>query len=230
MLLKIGTLLFGLSVIVGIAARQMRLRREMQCRLLPFSLGLTGAEFARRVLEAKGIEDVEIVESNALITNHYLPATKTLRLAPENFHGCNLAAAGIAAHEAGHAIQQAAGFRPLLWRQSAIKTTAYLTPLFFAISLPLLVIRPRVGLMVLGASWALIRLNNLMSLPTEFDASGRAKDVIYNARIVKVGKEFNSLEEMLHAASLEKVSGFLRFWDWLFYWILPWRRRRQSAG
>ncbi len=230
MLLRIGTLLFGLSLLVGMAARQFRLKREGKFRLEPFSLDLTGAELARRVLETKGIEDVEIVESRALLTNHYDPGSKTLRLAPENFFGRNLASAAISAHEAGHAIQHAAGHKPLFWRQSAIKSTIYLTNLFLLLSLPLLVIRPRLGMAVLGGSWALLLLNNILSMPVEIDASGRAKDVIYNARIVPVGKEFNRLEEMLHAAALEKLGGFAPFWSWAFSWIFPWRRRAQSSG
>tara|TARA_R110002096_G_scaffold4501_17_gene21156 strand:+ start:4962 stop:5654 length:693 start_codon:yes stop_codon:yes gene_type:complete len=230
MLLRIGILLFGISSLIGMAARQFRLKREGKFRLEDFSLDLTGAELARRILSLKKIEDVEVVESRALLTNHYDLRTKTLKLAPENFHGQTLAAAGIAAHEAGHAIQHAAGHKPLLWRQSAIKSTAYLTTLFFAISLPLMVIRPRVGMAVLGGSWSMILLQNILTMPVEFDASGRAKDVIYNTRLLKAGKEFNQLEEMLHAATLDKLGGFARFWAWAFSWIFPWRRRAHSAG
>lgn len=230
MLLKIGILLFGISSLIGMAARQFRLKREGKFRLVDFSLNLTGAEFAQRILSLKDVEGVEIVESRALLTNHYDPRTKILKLAPENFHGRNLASAGIAAHEVGHAIQHAAAHKPLLWRQSAIKSTAYLSTLFFAISIPLLIIRPRIGMAVLGGSWALILLQNIMTMPVEIDASGRAKDVIYNTRLVKAGKEFNQLEEMLHAAALEKLTGFARFWGWAFSWIFPWRRRTHSAG
>ena len=224
MLLKFGLILIGIVFLIGQFARQFRNKRDAKMRKEKFSLGLTGKEFAERILEVKGIEDVEVIESTAMLTNHYDPQRKQLRLAPENYREVNIAAAGYAAHEVGHAIQHHQRHLPLHWRQSAIKFTLFGMPGSFILLLPICVIMPRFGLLILGAVWALIRLYNVLTLPNEFDASGRAKDVIYNARIVKVGKEFDKLEEMLHAASLEKINGFWRFWSWLASWIFPWMR------
>lgn len=226
MLLKIGIILTGICILIGQFIRQARRKRQRDLRELEFSLGLTGAQFAERILDVKGVEGVEIVESRALLTDFYEPASRTLRLSPENYHGTDLAAVGMAAHEAGHAIQNQSNHSPLGWRNSAIKFTIYGTALVFLGCIPLLILYRQVGLMVLGVSWALILLQNLITLPVEIDASARVKDVIYDGRILRRGKEGDKLEEMLGAATLDKVSGFVRFWDYIFSWIFPWRRRR----
>lgn len=219
-----GPVLLGIVVLIGMMARQFHGRRLKKFREVPFSKGITGAEFARRVLNAKGIDDVEIIESRALIIDHYEPSAKEVRLSSENYNGKDLAAAGMAAHVAGHAIQHAVGHKPVHWRTSAIKFAA-LGEVFVALASAGLIFNPKVAMMALGLGLAFVRLYSVMTLPIEFDASGRAKDVIYNARLVSAGKEFDQLEEMLHAANLDKLSGFTRFWSWIFSWIFPWRKK-----
>ena len=220
----LGPVLLGIVLIIGMAARQFYGSRLKKFREQPFSLKITGAEFARRVLKAKGIEGVTIVESRALIIDHYDPGEKEIRLSAENFEGKDLAAAGIAAHVAGHAIQHSKGHRPIHWRTSAIKFAAF-GEAIVALGSVGLIFSPKVAMIALGFGLALIRFYSVITLPIEFDASGRAKDVIYNARLVPAGKEFDQLEEMLHAANLDKLSGFTRFWGWIFSWIFPWRKK-----
>lgn len=223
MVLKLGAILFLLSALIGMLARSFHGARLRKFRKQPFSLGITGAEFARRVLKAKGVEGVEIVESRALIIDHYEPSEKTVRLSPANFRGTDLAAAGIAAHVAGHAIQHSKNHLPLHWRTSAIKFAAIGEVCVALASAPFMV-SPKIGLLVLGVGMGLIKLYSVLTLPIEFDASGRAKDIIYEKRLVRAGKEFDQLEEMLHAANLDKLSGFTRFWSWVFSWINPWKK------
>lgn len=223
MLLKFGILLLVASVLVGEFVRQYRVRRERKLREFRGPSGMTGEEIARKILAAEGIEDVEVVESSHLLTNHFLPARKLIRLAPENFRGSNAAALGVAVHVTGHALQDRAEHRPLQWRETAIHLTCWGTVLSFLLLLPLLVFSPRIGILALGFAWAFIRGNNLLTLPVEMDASGRAKDVLWNARILGAGKEFDAVEEMLPAAALDKVSGFLSFWHFLFRVIFPWK-------
>ncbi|MEM7015305.1 MAG: zinc metallopeptidase [Verrucomicrobiota bacterium] len=219
-----GPVLLGIVVLIGMMARQFHGGRLKKFRQVKFSKGITGAEFARRILKAKGIEDVEIVESRALIIDHYEPGAKEVRLSADNYNGKDLAAAGMAAHVAGHAIQHAVGHKPVHWRTSAIKFAA-LGEVVVALASAGLIFNPKVAMMALGLGLALVRFYSVMTLPIEFDASGRAKDVIYNARLVSAGKEFDQLEEMLHAANLDKLSGFTRFWSWIFSWIFPWRKK-----
>ncbi len=225
MILKAGIILVALSVLVGEMVRQFRVRRDARLRSQPSALGLSGAEAARQVLERAGVEGVEVVEANGLITNEYVPEAKTLRLAPQNFHGENRAAVGTAMHVAGHALQVEAGYRPLRWRRTAIRLTTFGTPLAFLLALPLIVFQARLGLLMLGVMWAFIRLNNLLTLPIEIDASARAKDLLLGTRMLSRGKELNGLEEMFRAAEVDKFSGFLHFWTYIFSAIFPWKKR-----
>jgi len=224
MVFKIGALLLAFCVLTSWVAARFRGARETRARQTPFSLGLTGAELARRLLDVKSIEGVNVVESNALLTNHYDPVRRELRLSADNFHGRDLAAIGIAAHETGHAIQAHRGFRPLLWRLSAIRYNAYASICVFVFAAPFFVASPRVALLIWGLGWFTIRLSDLSTLPVEWNASARAKDALYDARILRLGPEFDQLQEMMRAAALDKMHGFARFWEWLFSVVFPWRK------
>lgn len=232
MLIKIGLLLLGLSLLVGKLSRTGMVKRVTKGREQQFSLGLTGAEFARRLMEAKDIQGVEVVESNAILTNFYDPATRQLRLSPENYHSRDLTAVAYAAHETGHAIQHAADHHPLYWRITAIKATVFTSMAVLLISIPLVLIPPfgRVSLFVLGVGWAMIRLHNIMTVPVEIDASSRVKDLILNAKILRRSNELDQLEEIFQAVALEKVSGFGAAWAWLSVRIFPWRRREAGLS
>src|SRR5262249_13147967 len=91
----------------------------------PASSGMSGAETAARVMAASGIRDVEIVESNDLLGDHYDPLNKRLVLSSANFHGSSTAALGIAAHESGHAIQHQIAYAPLNMRMAAVGLAGY---------------------------------------------------------------------------------------------------------
>ncbi|MEQ1841476.1 MAG: zinc metallopeptidase [Verrucomicrobiales bacterium] len=223
--LKFGILLLGFSMLIGELIRQFRIRRDVKLRQVPLSCGLSGGEFARLLLRLQGLEDVKVVESRHLVTDHYVPGAKVLRLAPQNFHGVNLAAAGLAAHEVGHAIQEEAGYRPLTWRQTVIRLTYYGSFGVFLVCIPLIVFERPLGLLLLGICWMFIRANNLLTLPAEFNASIRVKELIRRTRLLPLGREFNQLDEMMRAAELDKVSGFLKTIHYLASWIVPWRRR-----
>ncbi|MFT5471518.1 MAG: Zn-dependent membrane protease YugP [Verrucomicrobiales bacterium] len=222
---KIALILFGASMIVGMLSRRFHKARLTKFREQEFSLGITGAEFARRILKAKGLEQIEVVESNALLTDHYDLDSKTILLSSANFSGTDLAAAGTSAHVTGHAMQHAVEHRPLQWRTQAIKFAALGEVIVALASAGFLIPSKQSAMLILGFGMAMIRGYNVMTMPVEFDASGRAKDTIYHARLVRAGKEFDRLEEMLHAANHDKMSGFTRFWSWVSGWIFPWKKK-----
>ena len=120
-------LLFALALIVTLYGRsKYRLVYDEEIKNLSPS-GLTGEKLARLILDESGIEGVEIVKSVGLFADFYDPGSKRLSLAPQHFGGSTFSALGVAAHEAGHAIQQQAGYHPLSWRITAVKATMYLT-------------------------------------------------------------------------------------------------------
>lgn len=225
MLLKLGLLLIVLSVVIGEVFRQVRVRRDVVLRQVPFSPGLSGAEFARLLLRLADCQEVKVIESRHLVTDHYVPGAKILRLAPQNYHGVNLAAVGLAAHEVGHALQEAAAYHPLPWRQTVIGLAYYGSFGSFLVAvLPILVARP-LGLLILGACWFFIRANSLLTLPVERDASSRVLALIRKFRALPPGRELAQFEQMLRVAEFDKLSGFLKTFHFLASHLVFWKPR-----
>src|SRR5213594_2565778 len=150
---------------------------------------INGAECAREILQAAQIHDVDVVETNDFLGDHYDPARKKLCLSSNVYHTPSVAALGIAAHETGHAIQHAKAYAPLMARMTIVPVTqvaSQMLPfviiggLFFGIT----------GLITLGIyCYLILALFQLITLPVEFDASRRAKIILQQMRIVQPGEE-----------------------------------------
>lgn len=121
--------LIGVPLLLGLYA-QMRVmsayRKNVQ---IPSRNGITGRAAAAAVMESAGIHDVEIFEVEGMLSDHYDPSKKRLALSPDNFHGTSLAALGVAAHEAGHAIQDKVGYGMMAVRQSLVPAVQWRRPL-----------------------------------------------------------------------------------------------------
>jgi uncharacterized protein len=189
---------------------------------VPASCGLTGAGVAANILAASGIQDVQIVESNEMLGDHYDPMHKRLVLSSENFHGYSTAALGVAAHETGHAIQHKMAYAPLNWRMAAAGTAGYanmavsILPIF---GLMTGLFRPMILLACLA--WGIIMLFNLVTLPVEFDASNRAKKKLIEMGFIRTQGEVAAVNKVLDAAALTYVAAFLTSLGYLLYYLLP---------
>lgn len=146
--------------------------------------GMTGAEAARAMLCSQGIRDVTIEPTRGFLSDHYDPRTNTLRLSPEVYGSDSLSAIGVACHEAGHALQQAHQYAPLALRSTLVPVTqigSQLAPLIlmigFFMQAPFLV---QAGL----ALFSVAVIFTLVTLPVEWNASARAKELMVDARIV----------------------------------------------
>jgi len=186
--------------------------------------GLTGAEVAAEILRRKGIYDVEITQGEGLLGDHYDPIHKRLVLSPDNFHGRTPAALGVAAHEAGHAIQHALAYKPLHWRMAAVGITTYAN--YVVIFLPMLglftgLIQPLTGVMLMAVAWGVIMLFNLVTLPVEFDASRRAKAVLANFGFIAPGEEALGVKKVLDAAAWTYVAAFITSLAYFLWHLLP---------
>lgn len=187
--------------------------------------GLCGADVARAILADAGIRDVTVKETHGFLSDHYNPLDKTLNLSREVYHGTNASAAGVAAHEVGHAIQHAQGYAPM-WLRS------FLVPAANAGSNlgPWLVI---IGIIVMGAYSATLGHNiaiagvvlfacatlfTLVTVPVEFDASARAKKILARLEIVQPGTEYNTVSGVLFAAGLTYVAAAITAIMQLLYW------------
>ncbi|PYK07384.1 MAG: peptidase [Verrucomicrobia bacterium] len=189
------------------------------------SSNITGAECAREILEAAQIHDVDVVETNDFLGDHYDPTSKKLCLSSNVYNTPSVAALGIAAHETGHAIQHAKAYAPLKARMAIVPATMFasrLLPfvifggLFFHIT----------GLITIGIYCYLILLVfQLITLPVEFDASRRAKIILQQMGIVQPGGEVAGVNKVLNAAALTYVAAFIAALGNLL-WLLSVRDRR----
>lgn len=181
---------------------------------------ITGREAARAVMESAGIYDVEIVQCHGTLTDHYDPTHKRLALSQDNFHGSSLAALGVAAHEAGHAIQHKQQYKPLNFRMQLVPVTSLASQF-----LPVIMfggfffgfgqITIHLGILV----YLVLTIFQLVTLPVEFDASKRAKAQLVNLGIIGQD-ELVGVNKTLDAAAYTYVAAFVSSLGWLIYFLL----------
>lgn len=183
--------------------------------------GLSGAQVARRILEASGLYDVSIEAGRGLMSDHYDPRSKTLRLSQDVYQGNSVAAAGIAAHEAGHAIQDLKGFVPLQLRTTMVPTVqigSWLGPIIFFVGL---LMRATLGTTLAWVGLGLFGLTTLfalVTLPVELDASRRAKRLLVAQGIV-FQQELKGASSVLDAAALTYVAGAVQAVSTMLYYV-----------
>ncbi|MFI5335221.1 MAG: zinc metallopeptidase [Opitutales bacterium] len=173
---------------------------------------ITGREAAQAVLESAGIHDVEIVPVEGELTDHFDPGQKRLALSEHNYNGTSLAALGVSAHEAGHAIQQKVGYHMMQIRQTLVPATQISSGASTFLIIIGIVLGARglggIFLTVGAVALAVICLFQLVTLPVEFDASARAKAQLVNLGIVDAD-EMAGVNETLDAAALTYVAAFI---------------------
>jgi Zn-dependent membrane protease YugP len=179
---------------------------------IPSRGSITGREAAAAVMESAGIHDVEIVRVPGQLTDHYDPSKKRLALSEHNYDGTSLAALGVAAHEAGHAIQHKVGYAMMNIRQTLVPATQIAAGASqFLIIIGIVLGAQAAGgifLMLGAAALAMICLFQFVTLPVEFDATRRAKAQLVNLGIV--GRdEMPRVNETLDAAALTYVAAFV---------------------
>ena len=165
--------------------------------------GMTGYDAAREVLDANGLYDVRIERVSGNLTDHFDPRTNVIRLSDSVYGSASTAAVGVAAHEAGHAIQYARGYAPLKIRNAIIP----LTNIGSRMSTPLILMgRSAITIAYIGvACFALSVVFQLVTLPTEFDASHRAVAAIENCGLL-TSEEVGSTKKVLSAAAMTYVA------------------------
>ena len=191
---------------------------------IPSRSGITGREAAHYVMQNAGVNDVEIVAIRGHLTDHYDPIKKRLALSEENYVGTSLAALGVAAHEAGHAIQHAVGYKALQLRMSLIPITNIASKL-----LPIVIIGGIwfhiFGLIKLGVLvYLVLTVFQLVTLPVEFDASRRAKLELSGLGII-AADEMPGVTKTLNAAGWTYVAAFIASLANLIYLIFLARGR-----
>jgi Zn-dependent membrane protease YugP len=191
---------------------------------VPSRNGYTGQQAAQKLLDAAGISDVRIVRVDGSLTVHYNPTNKTLALSTPVFGETSLAAIGVATHEAGHAIQHATSYAALGWR-SMLVPAANIGSKFgrygMMIGLAIIAASPVVGqwIFIAGAAlFSLLCLFQLVTLPVEFNASNRAKQLVVESGIVSP-QEREGIDKVLNAAAMTYVASFVSSLLTLLYFL-----------
>lgn len=190
---------------------------------IPARSGLSGAETAQRILNAFGIADVAIEPVQTFLGDHYDPKHKVLRLSPDVYHGRSLAAVGIAAHEVGHAIQDARGYAPLALRNGLVPMASvgsHLSVVLIIIGLVLAGMHIAFGPMIAVAGLGLfgvVVLFQLVNLPVEFNASTRARAILVDQGIVTV-QEASVVSDVLSAAAMTYVAATITAMAHMLYY------------
>ena len=206
---------------------QMQLRRKFkQLSEMPISSGLSGKEIAEKMLRDHGISDVKIISVEGQLTDHYNPMEKTVNLSPDVYSGRNAAAAAIAAHECGHAVQHAHAYAMLNLRSALVPVVSasskwvmwiLLAGIFLLHSFPQLLL---IGIVL----FALTTLFSFITLPVEFDASRRALVWLENSRVA-TSLENSKAKEALWWAAMTYVVAALASLASLMYYVMIYSRR-----
>jgi len=185
---------------------------------------ITGREAAEAVMGRAGIHDVEVVEIEGRLTDHYDPLNRRLCLSSESYRGISLAALGVSAHEAGHALQHQAGYKALQVRMALVPITQITSKILPVVIFGGFFFGGLGGIMLdLGIiCYSVLTLFNLVTLPVEFDASRRAKVELVGLGILD-RDEMPGVNETLDAAALTYVAAFIGSLVELL-WLLSMRR------
>ena len=188
--------------------------------------GMTGRDAARAVMSSAGIEDVQIVLIDGHLTDHYDPTRKILELSRENFQGTSLAALGVAAHEAGHAIQHRQRYAPLNLRMALVPVTNFACSLLPIVMLGGFFLFNSLMTIYIGIGiYVILTIFQLVTLPVEFNASNRAKAQLKSLGLIQ-GAEARGVDEVLDAAAFTYVAAFVSSLGWLLYLLSAANSRR----
>jgi len=209
-------LFIGPALLLGFWA-QMRIRSTYG-KAQKVAARLSGAAAARHILDSAGLQQVAIEQVPGHLSDHYDPRAKVLRLSRDVYHNRSMAAVGIAAHEAGHAIQDARNYLPLVLRNAAVPVAGFgsnfgmilvILGAFFSQTLVW------VGIIL----FACVVVFQLVNLPVEFDASFRAKRQLVEHGIVDA-QDMTHVNKVLNAAALTYVAATLTAVMTLLYLIM----------
>jgi len=221
------TLVWLVTMIVplglGLWAQSMVKRTFAKYSQVPVRNGMTGAQAAAAVVRASGLQGVEIRAVDGTLSDHYDPRNRTLNLSADVGQASSVAALGVAAHEAGHAIQDARNYLPMRVRQTFVPVASIGSSLAIPIIFVGLILNAT-GLTTIGlALFTAIVAFQLITLPVEFDASKRALVALSDGRLLEAD-ELDGAKKVLNAAAWTYVAAFVAALSQLIYFFLASRR------
>jgi Zn-dependent membrane protease YugP len=174
---------------------------------VPLSSGLTGKEVAEKMLRENGIYDVKVISVDGFLSDHYNPTDKTVNLSPDVYHGNSIAAAAVAAHECGHAVQHATAYTWLQMRSKLVPAVQFSSNIVgWVLMGGVLMINTFPSLLLIGIGlFAVTTIFSVITLPVEFDASRRALAWLNDTNITRRGEEYNGAKDALKWAAMTYV-------------------------
>ncbi|MCE2832965.1 MAG: zinc metallopeptidase [Chitinophagaceae bacterium] len=197
-IMLVSLIFVGISMLVS-----YRLRSKFsEYSQFPLSSGLSGREVAERMLRDNGIYDVKVVSVDGFLSDHYNPADKTVNLSPDVYNNTTIAAAAVAAHECGHAVQHATAYRWLTFRSKMVPVVQVSSMLIQWVLLAgVLLINVFPSLLLIGIGlFAMTTLFSVVTLPVEFDASRRALAWLGTTRITNAQEQPQAQDALKWAA------------------------------
>ena len=217
----IWVLLIGIGIVSMLV--QMRFKNKFKkYSEMPLTSGMSGAEIAQKMLHDSQIYDVKIISVEGQLTDHYNPADRTVNLSPEVYHGRSVAAAAVAAHECGHAIQHATAYSWLQYRSAMVpmvNVASKVVSFTLMIGVMLAVFSNSLLLLQIGvAALAVTTVFSFVTLPVEFDASNRALAWLNTANITYGQEENDGAKDALKWAAMTYVIAALSALVTLLYY------------
>ncbi|WP_156306164.1 zinc metallopeptidase [Sphingobacterium endophyticum] len=189
---------------------------------MPLSSGLSGAEIAQKMLNENGINDVQVISVEGQLTDHYNPANKTVNLSPDVYHGRSVAAAAVASHECGHAVQHATAYSWLQFRSAMVpivSVASKMTTWVLMIGVIMMAFSGNVYVLAIGVgALFLTTLFSFITLPVEFDASNRALAWLNASNVTHSTEEHDGAKDALKWAAMTYVVAALSALVTLLYY------------
>jgi uncharacterized protein len=214
-------ILFGAIMLFSLLASEGLKRKFRKYSKVSLSSGLTGREVAQKMLNDNGLYDVKVVSVEGQLTDHYNPENKTVNLSPDVYYNNSVAAAAVAAHECGHAIQHAKAYTWLTMRSQMVPAVSFASNWVQWILLAgMLLINAFPSLLLIGiALFALTTIFSFVTLPVEIDASRRALAWLSNARVTAYETQ-DQAKDALKWAAYTYVVAALGSLATLLYYVL----------
>ncbi len=209
----------GIGLLLSLGAQAWLRKAIGRWEKVPLGRGLTGRDVAQAILDVEGIGEVRIEPVGGILSDHYDPSRKILRLSPANYHGRSVVAAGIAAHEVGHAIQDKQGYAPMRLRQAIVPLANIGTSLGMLLVLIGVAVQAlglaKLGVLLFGG----FVLFTLVTLPVEVDASRRARVALAHGGFL-TREEGRGVDAVLGAAAATYVAAAVTAVLQLLYFML----------
>lgn len=196
---------------------------------IPLANGMTGREIAEKMLRDNGIYDVRVTSTQGMLTDHYNPTNKTVNLSEGVYNNCSVAAAAVAAHECGHAVQHARAYGPLQLRSALVPVVQFSSSIVSWVLLAgIFLVNVFPQLLLIGIClFAMTTLFSFVTLPVEIDASRRALVWLSNAAGITNAFNHKQAQDALKSAAYTYVVAALSSLATLVYYIMIYTNRRE---